>query len=637
MYIFGGCSKKACNADVLSLNLASMSWGKVTFGDGGLGQAPAGRGGAAVVVVDKALYFVQGCGVAGDNCASGKDVAVLDTATSCTAQCQNGGVMEDGVCKCTLGFTGKFCSTAKANSSDSSPSTATANATDCLNSCSGHGACEAGVCKCAAGYDGADCSNKLPLPCKDDCNGHGACVEGVCQCEEAYFGKTCGSRSCPGATPCSGNGECQQDVGSCSCYPGYGGDDCAQSGLCPGNCTATANGVCTAKKETSGNSTTTSYSCVCADGFTGKACGKDTRCPKKDTNTTSPCSGHGKCSNFACTCAPGYGGDLCEYRACPLDCSGNGVCNKATGVCRCDVKFRGPNCSAVPTCEKPCGGNGVCVRDDDVDVENMAVPPRVDGKCQCQASYSGPQCDVRACAKGTVDMEADPLPCSGPTRGSCDNSTGVCTCLPGFGGSACDQECPVGKIRKAGIEGGHVTNATCAGRGQCVTSPAGNAACLCESGRKGRACEEELPCPGSATTPCSGHGRCYASLCFCRPGWKGEDCATQTACPKAVPAGVANPTDNTTVSLEGVTCNGKGLCHEGVCFCAPGWNGTACSIKQTCPGDCSGHGTCSGGKCFCAPGWAGDACLLELPCKNACSGHGICHFTKYPVPCLRCT
>merc|ERR1712072_850709 len=90
-------------------------------------------------------------------------------------------------------------------------------------------------------------------------------------------------------------------------------------------------------------------------------------------------------------------------------------------------------------------------------------------------------------------------------------------------------------------------------------------------------------------------------------------------------------------------CSAHGMCHNGNCFCDPGYNGTSCSIYPGClPGgnvpDCNDHGMCSHGRCFCQPGWSGDACdknpekEVSEKCveRNGlpCAGHGICDHGK---------
>ena len=65
--------------------------------------------------------------------------------------------------------------------------------------------------------------------------------------------------------------------------------------------------------------------------------------------------------------------------------------------------------------------------------------------------------------------------------------------------------------------------------------------CECNYGFRGTSCMSE--CPGGASNPCSGHGRCNdQSFCECSESWAGEKC--DDLCP----GGLTNP------------CSGHGKC-----------------------------------------------------------------------------
>ena len=80
--------------------------------------------------------------------------------------------------------------------------------------------------------------------------------------------------SCPGTTPCSGNGACNVTSHTCSCGPGWIGSDCATPS-CPYNCSGypgetspTPRGTCVPPAPgTSGQPT-----CVCNAGYSGYGC-----------------------------------------------------------------------------------------------------------------------------------------------------------------------------------------------------------------------------------------------------------------------------------------------------------------------------------------------------------------------------
>ena len=93
---------------------------------------------------------------------------------------------------------------------------------------------------------------------------------------------------------CSARGVCMSD-GKCSCYPGWAGEVCDLMVPCPLNCTSADNGLCQ-----------TDSKCKCFAIYSGEACESLIGGEKKDI--------------------------------CPKNCSGNGLCNKFTGFCICNVK-----------------------------------------------------------------------------------------------------------------------------------------------------------------------------------------------------------------------------------------------------------------------------------------------------------
>ena len=98
------------------------------------------------------------------------------------------------------------------------------------------------------------------------------------------------------------------------------------------------------------------------------------------------CSGHGLCDNpsSSCSCFDGYTGPSCDDRVCefreawsarldnsnisssefadrPLqECSGQGVCDRAAGVCSCYPGFSGIACERT-ACPSDCNDKGECI------------------------------------------------------------------------------------------------------------------------------------------------------------------------------------------------------------------------------------------------------------------------------------
>ncbi|VDP35035.1 unnamed protein product [Soboliphyme baturini] len=142
--------------------------------------------------------------------------------------CANGGTchnlnLNDWVCSCPFGYTGKDCSI---------------DIDECLQTdCSGHGRCANHIgyyiCHCDRGYAGDDCEINV-----DDCQGAncscgGRCVDGIdsyhCECYDGFAGKFCEKNidDCRGVT-CSGHGKCVDGIRAhtCTCNAGYTGQNC---------------------------------------------------------------------------------------------------------------------------------------------------------------------------------------------------------------------------------------------------------------------------------------------------------------------------------------------------------------------------------------------------------------------------
>ena len=105
---------------------------------------------------------------------------------------------------------------------------------------------------------------------------------------------------------------------------------------------------------------------------------------------------------------------------------------------------------------------------------------------------------------------------------------------------------------------------------------------------------EVLGCPGFPSD-CSGHGICGAEgICFCVPGWSGSACSD------------ANCQDN---------CNSRGVCDDSgdvpKCLCGPGYFGESCQFSCI-------HGDVANSSCVCDP------CYHGLHCSTACNNLGNC-------------
>lgn len=156
--------------------------------------------------------------------------------------------------------------------------------------------------------------------------------------------------------PCSGQGICNANDGSCACFPGFwSSDGDGNSGTIP-DCGSL----------TSPNGTVSVV----------------TTCPVSNCNNNGICAlnSHG----FpVCSCYSGWSGPTCSDRPCPIgrawfdepsasnvahgyvECSNAGVCQRSTGRCVCRSGFTGSACDRL-SCPSDdpalqCSGHGVCL------------------------------------------------------------------------------------------------------------------------------------------------------------------------------------------------------------------------------------------------------------------------------------
>ncbi|XP_054911251.1 tenascin-X isoform X3 [Poeciliopsis prolifica] len=407
---------------------------------------------------------------------------------------------------------------------------------------------ETGESCCTSESKGAGCSIKPEKEdCPNECSDQGRCVDGKCSCFPGYSGPDCSESGCPGN--CKDHGRCMN--GECVCDPGFSGPDCSQK-ACPNNCSN--RGKCVNGK------------CVCNSGSTGPSCSEES-CPKN-------CNRRGRCVDGQCVCNTGFTGPDCSKRGCPGNCNNRGRC--VNGKCVCDTGSTGPDCSE-DTCPGNCNNRGRCV----------------DGKCVCDTGSTGPDCSADTC----------PGNCN--NRGRCVD--GECVCDDGFTGKDCQERtcpndcndrgrCVDGKcVCDNGFTGTDCTEIACPGncnnRGRCI-----NGQCVCDNGFTGADCSERT-CPDN----CSNRGTCVDGQCVCESGFSGDDCS-EYACPE--------------------NCNNRGRCIDGQCVCNEGFTGEDCSEKG-CPNNCNNLGRCVNGKCVCNVPFTGPDCSIR-GCPNDCSNKGRC-------------
>jgi len=148
------------------------------------------------------------------------------------------------------------------------------------------------------------------------------------------------------------------------------------------------------------------------------------------------CSGRGMCdaASGKCKCFSAYGGEACQRTVCPSDCSGHGVCQDEQHF-RTDAKNNIPDLS----------GN-----DYQSNLDKGYYFDAVDGNkqmgCKCDNGYRGPDCSLIECPSGsdplntlyTEEYNLVSRDCSG--RGICDYGVGQCKCFKGYFGERCETQ-----------------------------------------------------------------------------------------------------------------------------------------------------------------------------------------------------
>lgn len=284
-------------------------------------------------------------------------------------------------------------------------------------------------------------------------------------------------------------------------------------------------------------------------------------CQQEDCKNN--CNGRGLCNpeKGVCTCfdTNRFGGKYCETVKCPNNCSGKGQC-LATGACKCDDGYYGPDC-APRNCKDNCHfPNGECLLEPKPET---IIDPRTGnkttimslaharGKCKCHPMFDGETCAIPRCPHG----------CSG--NGVCDASTLTCQCNEGFGGRGCQYR----TCKQKCLNGGH-----------CVDGK-----CVCAPNFKGDDCSEPWLCPHD----CHGKGACRNGKCYCKAGWEGIDCSQHAGPRKMMP-----PTDVKSAGCSPDCDKDNGLCvfrtfasptnQTGLgrfeCACRNGFTGPTCGV-----------------------------------------------------------
>jgi len=446
----------------------------------------------------------------------------------------------------------------------------------------------------------------------------GDCSERTCAYGPAWFDEAIGVDDAHNSAECSNMGICDRLTGLCTCREGFSGIACERM-----NCPVDANGLtcaghgrCMSMREyaehqddyksfysVSYNAWDADriYGCVCDEGFTGYDCSLF-MCPGGD-DPQSPLQLLDEIQYIDCICPGTCSGSFrLSFRSdftvdIPYSASANDIKNALDSLHRLD--------GVLVTLS---GGTSVCDNDGAAAkiqfAQNPGNLPALIVHSSLSASGGTPTITVRS--GGATSTYAGANSQNGNRenhecnlRGTCDRTTGICTCDEGFTSSN----------GGGGTGGVALANGT---RGDC-----------------GVARWDITPnCPIDASNViCSGHGICLNSThasgsetyqCQCLSGFTGHNCALLDC-----PTGTAwfDEATSSTVAHQSALCSNGGLCdyEKGTCTCAPHLGGSACSTIL-CPGASQDTGEESGGGGGApapAPGGEGG--------ENAvCSGKGTC-------------
>uniref|UniRef100_A0AAR2JRL6 Neurogenic locus notch homolog protein 1 n=1 Tax=Pygocentrus nattereri TaxID=42514 RepID=A0AAR2JRL6_PYGNA len=447
-----------------------------------------------------------------------------------------------------------------------------------------------------------------------------SCRSGT-RCPADFAGAQCQFPNPCSPSPCRNGGVCKprtqgNDVDfTCDCMLGFSGPLC----LTP------VNHACMSSPCRNGGScsltTLATFSCRCPPGWSGKTC------QQADPCASNPCANGGKCSafdsHFICTCPANFHGQTCrqdvnECALSPSPCRNGGVCVNEVGSyrCHCPPGFAGTHCERLfhPCQPSPCTNGGTCVQTSDTGYTCTCLPGllcHLDDACISNPCQKGSNCDT------------NPV-----------NGKAICTCPPGYTGSACNQdidECSLGAN-------------PCEHGGRCLNTK-GSFQCKCLKGYEGEFCQ--VNADDCASQPCLNNGKCIDKInsfhCECPKGFSGSLCQVDVdECASTPCQNGAKCNDvihlKVMLQLRYICCH-RDTQNESSPFSflpsflslslalLAGFTGSLCEIDiNECASNPCHYGVCKDGlasfTCVCRPGYSGRLCEINIneclsqPCRN---------------------